>query len=79
MNDRRAAPFTLAEVATLNEFQNSDVWEAVTCPNPECGRELVATEAGWTCPACSFTQNWAFAWMTDGSWRDDGTISNRDG
>jgi hypothetical protein len=79
MDERRIAPFTPTEVATLNEFQQSGIWHAFTCRNEQCGRVLVATEAGWVCPGCSYTQDWAHTWMANGSWRDDQEILKREG
>lgn len=33
-------------------------------------RLLVATEAGWTCPTCDYTQDWAWSWMADRTWEE---------
>jgi hypothetical protein len=79
MDARRTAPFTPAEVATLNEYQQSGVWHPFTCGNALCGRELIATEAEWVCPGCSYTQDWAYTWMADGSWCDQRTVLDREG
>jgi hypothetical protein len=79
MDEQRIAPFSPAEVATLNEFQKSGVWQTFTCPDESCARVLVATEAGWVCPGCSYTQDSAYSWMADGSWRDNQEILKREG
>jgi hypothetical protein len=69
MDPRRIAPFTPDEVASLDAFQRSGVWNPFTCRDEACRRELVATEAGWNCPACPYTQDWAYTWMADWTWR----------
>ena len=79
MDDRRVAPFSAETVTRLNEFQAGAIWNPVRCGNAGCGRALVATEAGWRCPRCSYTQNWAEAWMADGTWRSTGEILKREG
>jgi hypothetical protein len=77
---RVEAPFTPDQVESLNGYQVSGVMHPFTCGRcrDELGiwedgtindRLLVATEAGWTCPTCDNTQNWAWPWMADGSWR----------
>lgn len=35
----------------------------------DCRHDLVATEDGWVCPACAYTQNWAHDFMADFSWK----------
>jgi|GEM_PF-1656772 len=64
------APFTDEQVKGLNEYQNSGVFHEFTCGNSkhpaDKGRTLVAYNEGWKCPNCDYTQNWAFASMTDG-------------
>ncbi len=77
------APFTADQVKSLNDYQVSGVMHPFTCtrcrdtlgiwdladingePND---RLLVATPAGWVCPTCPTTQDWAWEWMADGSW-----------
>ena len=56
------APFTEEQVKALNKFQNLGYWHEFTCL---CGAILIATENGWTCPDCFYTQNWAFDYMAD--------------
>lgn len=57
------APFTLEQIAVLNAYQARDDAHPYTCENwhgePASRRNLVATEAGWICPHCSYTQKWA--------------------
>jgi hypothetical protein len=79
MDERRVAPFSPEDVASLNEYQASGFWKEVVCGNAACGRTLIATESGWKCPGCSYTQNWAEAWMADGSWRNFREFLKREG
>jgi len=58
------APFTPEQVRHLNEFQNAESVHPFTC---KCGVNLVATEAGWICNECEYTQDWAHDFMADGS------------
>lgn len=67
---RRFAPFTPEEVVNLNEYQETGCFHPFTCGTDSCRATLVATEAGWTCPACEYTQGWAHGFMSDGSWRE---------
>lgn len=68
--ERIYAPFTPAQVKNLNEFQQDQSTHPFTCGNNRTdanhldgeGR-LVATEKGWICPYCNYTQNWAHAGM----------------
>jgi hypothetical protein len=64
------APFTPAQVANLNGFQESGVGHAFTCAD-HSDRRLLAREPGWECPRwdCNYMQVWAHAWMADGTWR----------
>lgn len=68
--------FTSEEVQSLNDYQKSGVFHPFTCGS---GRRtdadhldgeglLVATENGWVCPYCDFTQNWAHEFTKDRSW-----------
>lgn len=56
------APFTDAEVSALNAYQESGDGHPLTCM---CGDHipLIATNDGWVCKNCAYTQNWAVAWM----------------
>lgn len=72
-----SAPWTAGQVDSLNEYQRSGFGHPYTCPNRDVGHRegvdgrsvLVATEAGWDCPDCAYTQDWAHQWTVDGSWR----------
>ena len=66
------APFTAEQVVALNDYQTTRWFHPFTCghcrdlmvggvPFREC--LLVATEAGWTCPTCDYTQDWAWKFM----------------
>lgn len=70
------APFTEAQVRSLNDYQVSGVMHPFTCGpcRDRLGiregndRLLVATPEGWICPTCDYTQDWCWAWMADGTW-----------
>lgn len=66
-------PWTKEVVDKLNEHQRSDQVHPYTCGNnraDEAHRKyaldnnlhdwgiLLATEQGWVCPVCDYTQNW---------------------
>jgi hypothetical protein len=68
------APFTPEQVEGLNRWQAADHAHPFTCRS---GRRtdsshldgegvLVATERGWHCPFCDYTQDWAHDFMADG-------------
>lgn len=67
------APFTPEQVVILNRYQRERVFHPFTCGNrdghpmdPEGDYGvLVATEAGWVCRHCDYTQTWAHSWMAD--------------
>jgi hypothetical protein len=73
--ERIKAPWTPQQVEALNHFQQSGMFHPFTCGQRDqwhheerWGRHLgtlVATEDGWTCPDCSYTQDWAHAFMAD--------------
>jgi len=71
---KRKAPWTEAEVDSLNEYQKDAIFHPFTCPNRGDGphREthnqlglLIATKDGWVCPDCFYTQTWAHDFMMD--------------
>lgn len=74
-DDRPTLPWTKEQVAGLNEFQQSRRGHPFTCPNRGDGKHrttsdlgvLVATEQGWVCPDCDYTQNWAHGFMFKGA------------
>jgi hypothetical protein len=79
---RDVPPWTADEVASMNGYQASGAGHPFTCGNDECrgGKPdprsryapLLATEDGWVCDWCGYTQDWAWLWMTDWSWRQGG-------
>jgi hypothetical protein len=73
------APFTPEQIESLNGYQPSGVFHPFTCGNDACkgswqvdfdSRLLVVTTEGWKCPSCDYTQDWAWRWMADNSWRE---------
>jgi hypothetical protein len=63
MSNKISAPFTADQVEALNRWQNGPV-HPFTCGNDHEGnRDLVATETGWICPNCNYTQKWAHEFM----------------
>ncbi len=62
------APFTPEQVRSLNGFQQSGRYHPFTCT---CGEHLMATEQGWICRDCDYTQNWAHEFMANNEWRND--------
>lgn len=88
---RLTAPFTAEQVQRLNEWQtqvgDTAAIHPFTCANrgevphgSEGGDRgvLVATESGWVCPYCDYTQAWAHGFMaqvaTDGPSDIDSTM-----
>ncbi len=77
------APFSADQVVSLNAYQASDRVHPFTCAGDRGDAahrayqakyggdrgQLVATEAGWVCPVCGSTQDWAWLWMSDWSWQ----------
>lgn len=61
---KRTAPFTDDEVDALNLYQASGVFHPFTCANGD-RFDLVASNSGWKCPYCGYTQDWAHHWMVD--------------
>lgn len=60
------APFTPIQVRNLNIYQNSSRVHPFTCVNNhEPNNNLFATEEGWVCPYCDYTQDWAHKFMTE--------------
>lgn len=54
------APWTAQQVRALNEWQTSEMFHPFTCAS---GDTLRATESGWVCPHCDYTQAWAHEFM----------------
>lgn len=81
MTSKLLAPWTEEQVEALNEYQRDAPMTPFTCPNRGYSHRfhddlrdigvLVATEAGWTCRDCAYTQDWAHPWMADTSWWQD--------
>lgn len=71
MSETINVPWSRKQVAALNEFQQSKVMHPFTCGqrdlHPHNEGVLLATRAGWRCPAygCRYEQNWAHAFMAD--------------
>lgn len=59
------SPFTDEQVQRLNEYQNQGVFHPFTCGNMSCREILAATNNGWVCPKCDYTQNWAHEFMLE--------------
>jgi hypothetical protein len=61
------APWTWAQVVTLNAYQRLGTVHPFTCGVDTCRAELVAYLEGWKCPNpdCVYTQGWAHAFMAD--------------
>ncbi len=65
------APWTPEQVAALNRYQQLRDFHPFTCGSGRRQDEfhlddqgvLLATESGWVCPYCDYTQDWAIAWM----------------
>lgn len=59
------APWTDEEVKRLNEYQQHEYFHPFTCPYRDNDKHymnegtLIATNNGWVCPFCDYTQNWA--------------------
>lgn len=67
---RNLAPWTSAEVASINHFQNSGVWHPFTCLRFHPGtRLLVATHPALVCVECDHAQYSVPGWAADNSWR----------
>jgi hypothetical protein len=68
------APFPPEVVEALNRYQQAGQWHPFTCrrrnESPHGWRwgdkgTLRATEAGWVCDDCDYTQDWAHDFMGD--------------
>lgn len=73
-NDKLVAPWTKSQVDTLNAYQRNKYFHPYTCSNRGDSEHkfangdygvLVATENGWVCPDCGYTQDWAHAGSLD--------------
>lgn len=68
------APWTPDQVAALNAYQHGRFHPFTCCSavNPDNCRDkfgfdaaLVATENGWVCETCDYTQDWAHSRMVE--------------
>lgn len=63
------APWTKEQVEALNRYQKNKYFHPYTCGNDHgflnSERTLVATEDGWICPKCDYTQDWALSMSID--------------
>lgn len=57
------APFTPDQVLRLNQFQHNGNFHPFTCGGCNNPDVLVATESGWICRHCDYTQDWAHEGM----------------
>lgn len=76
MGQQVLAPFTAEQVGKLNAWQTCGWVHPFTCARRDkpghmiriaADRgQLIATEAGWICPDCDYTQSWARDYMLEG-------------
>lgn len=67
------APWSLSDVDALNAYQGRGDMHPFTCPadgnygshKHSDRRILLATEKGWVCEMCPYTQNWAHTFMKE--------------
>jgi hypothetical protein len=71
MSDARTAPFTDAECAAFNAYQNTHMFHPYTCGNDSTHRLLVCTTDGMTCPDCGYHQTWMHRFTAE---FDEGSI-----
>ena len=71
------AVFTADEVKSLNAFQRAGVRHPYTCRWDHRDADhldgegvLLATERGWICLYCDYTQDWASASMKNWQWKE---------
>ena len=79
------APWTAEQVDALNDYQRNGHFHPFTCGGDRNNDEhraaylsrgdrdhglLIATQAGWRCPACDYQQSWAHAFMFAGAGED---------
>jgi len=61
MNRIIEIPWNDAEVLALNAYQQNPTFHPYTCGNEHEGTKiLIATNDGWVCPECDYTQKWAW-------------------
>lgn len=67
------APWTDDQVENLNRFQHDGRMHEFTC---ECRNKLTATNDGWVCSECDYTQNWAAPMMTEFTQEKQAELNN---
>lgn len=80
MAEHLRPPWTLEQVDALNQYQQDAPMHPFTCPYRDAPNHsdhderdraiLVATETGWECRDCPYTQDWAHPFMADTAWWD---------
>lgn len=64
------APFTDEQVEGLNKYQHSGAFHEFNCGGKNHPKDsdkiLIATNEGWICPNCNYTQKWAWEGMANG-------------
>jgi hypothetical protein len=68
-SDITPSPWSDEEVKSLNECQQFGYCHSFTCGGENCNNNLIATNNGWMCKNCDYTQNWAYKWMTNFDWK----------
>jgi hypothetical protein len=56
------------EFPNVNYYEYIEKQKSLGIPYPEAQfsqTNLIATEGGWICPVCDYTQNWAHNFMTE--------------
>jgi len=58
-------PWSDEQVEILNAYQNNSRLHEHTCLNDhgDLSRTLIATNNGWICPNCDYTQDWAHSFV----------------
>lgn len=64
-----SSPFTDEQVVKLNEYQTFQKFHPYTCGNDSTHKPLVATNNGWVCLDCDYTQDWAHRMTLDWNWK----------
>ena len=63
------APWSQDQVNSLNAFQRSKKVHPYTCGGDGCREVLVATQGGWVCSKCEYTQNHATDFTANWVWK----------
>jgi hypothetical protein len=70
------APWTDDEVESLNQYQRSGVMHPFTCGRSHSS--LIATNDGWICPNCEYTQDWCHEFMCYPDWKMENKMKKCD-